>query len=527
MSNKTKTFVKGAAILGAIGLVCKVIGAIFRIPLTNLIGTQGMAYYQIVYPVYALLLVISTAGLPAAISKMVSERRAVEDYKGAKRVFTVSSRLLVIIGAVSAVALFLLSEPLARFQGLPDAAINYWALSPALFFVAILSAYRGYFQGMQMMVPTGVSQLVEQLVKLIAGLGFAALFMEKGPNYAAVGALIGVTLSEVLALILLMIIYRVKKRGIDAEIAMSNPKKIVETSKVVLSKLLKIAIPVTLGSCVMPIVMSIDSAVVIRGLESIGFTKEVAADKFALLGAVVNPLINMPAVLSLALAMSLVPAISTYKAQKKLRQLEEQSGLGFKIALLVGLPCAVGFAVLARQIIMLLYKSVQGEILNDAATLLMIMAVGVLMLTVLQAMTGILQGLGKVKIPVINLAIGAILKIVLSLVLIRIPDINVNGAAIGTVACYGIAAVLDVFFVVKYTGMKLGVLSHVVKPIACSALMGVVVYLVYPLIFDIVDSNTISTLGAILIGAIVYATALWFTKTVTKHEIDLIRGKRG
>jgi stage V sporulation protein B len=525
MSNKTKTFVKGAAILGVLGLICKVIGAIFRIPLANIVDTQGMAYYAFVYPVYALLLVVSTAGLPAAIAKMVSERRAIDDYIGAKQVFTTSARLLLIIGVVSSLLLFAVSYPLAAMLGLPKAGIAFMAISPALFFVAIISAYRGYFQGMQMMAPTGFSQLIEQLIKLLLGLWFAVMFLEKGPQYGAAGALLGVSISEVMALLFLAVVYMVKKPALNKEMATSITPSIKETRKIVLSKLLKIAIPVTLGACVMPIVMAIDTAVVIRSLEAAGFTSTVAADKFSLLTGHVNPLINMPAVLSLALAMSLVPAISAYKSKKMTEELKQQSGLGFKIALLVGLPCAVGFSVLAKQIIMLLYRHLSGTLLEETATLLIIMSIGVLMLTVLQTMTGILQGLGKVKIPVVNLAIGAVLKIIITVVLIRIPSINVKGAAIGTVVCYGVAAILDVYFVVKHTGMKIRILDHIIKPVASSALMGIVVYLAYPIIYDIVDSNTIATIASILVGGTVYAGGLLFTKTITKQEISLIRGK--
>jgi len=206
-------------------------------------------------------------------------------------------------------------------------------------------------------------------------------------------------------------------------------------------------------------------------------------------------------------------------------ELREQSGLGFKIALLVGLPAAVGFSVLAKPIIMLLYRNLDGALLEETAVLLIIMSIAVLVLTMLQTMTGILQGLGKVFIPVTNLAIGAVVKIVLSMILIRVPDINVKGAAIGTVACYSIAAILNVIFVIKHTKMKIGVLDHIIKPIVCTALMGVSVYLIYPVLFKFVG-NSLAALGAIVIGVVIYAAALLFTKTITKREIEMIRGKR-
>jgi len=193
--------------------------------------------------------------------------------------------------------------------------------------------------------------------------------------------------------------------------------------------------------------------------------------------------------------------------------------------LLVGLPSAVGFSILAKPIIMLLYRNLDGALLDETAMLLIIMSIGVLVLTMLQTMTGILQGLGRVFVPVTNLAVGAVVKIVTSLALIRIPDINVKGAAIGTVACYTIAAILDVYFVVKYTKMKIGLLNHIIKPIVCTALMGLTVYLLYPILYNIVG-NSLATLGSITLGAVVYAASLIFTKTITKREIDMIRGRK-
>ncbi len=511
--------------LGIIGLVVKVIGAVFRIPLANIIDTQGMANYSIVYPTYALLLVISSAGMPVAIAKMVSERRAVDDYVGAKQVFTTSLKLLVVLGVFTTALLFGISGVLAKAQGMPEAGVTYMAIAPALFFVAIISSYRGYFQGMQTMSPTGFSQLVEQLGKLFVGLWLAKRLLPMGPQYGAMGALIGVSVSEVLALGLLLIIYYIKKKDFDAEIAQAQIAVQPVPQRKVLKELLIIAIPIMIGACVMPIVMWIDSVIVVRGLEQIGFAHEAAADKFALLSGYVNSLINMPAVLSLALAMSLVPAISSYKKKNQIEKLREQSGLGLKIALLVGLPAAMGYILLAKPIIHMLYHNLEGQKLEETAMLLIIMSAGVIVLTLLQTMTGILQGIGKVQVPVINLAIGAVVKVVISLLLIRIPEINVKGAALGTVACYSVAAVLDVIAVIKHTGMRIDWLNQIIKPIGCSVAMGAVVYFLNPFIFKISGSNTISALAAILAGVVVYGGALFLTKTVTKQELAAIRGK--
>ncbi|MEG1859954.1 MAG: oligosaccharide flippase family protein, partial [Christensenellaceae bacterium] len=226
MTQTQKNFVKGAAILAIAGLIVKIIGAFFRIPLTNVVGTEGMGYYQLAYPVYSLLLVVSTAGLPTAISKLVSERVAKDDYEGAHYTFQIAWRVLAILGVITAILMFFLSGTIAKVQSTPPAIYSLMAISPALFFVSILSAYRGYFQGLQYMVPTAISQIVEQVGKLGIGLFVAYLFLSitGKPEMGAAGALIGVSCSEAISLLYMMIVYKRRKGEILLNIKNLDPK---------------------------------------------------------------------------------------------------------------------------------------------------------------------------------------------------------------------------------------------------------------------------------------------------------------
>jgi len=523
MSKTQKNFVKGAAILAVAGLICKVIGAVFRIPLANIIGELGMGNYQLAYPIYALLLVVSTAGLPTAISKMVSERVALGDYRGAHYIFKVAFRVLLIIGISSSGLMMALSEPIARLIGQPTAVYALLAIGPALFFVSVLSAYRGYFQGMQMMTPTASTQLVEQIGKLLIGLTLAAAWIGYGPEYGAAGALVGVTASEIAALALIMGFYRRKKRDF-AQLERRAPKIGKEVSfKSTVGLILKIAVPVTLGACIMPLVSAIDSAIVIRCLTSIKYSVDSATSLFGMLTGYVNPLINMPAVLSLALAMSLVPAISSSKAERDLKGVKQKSSLGFRLALLVGLPCALGFFVLSEPILKLLYHNLEGENLKITVGLLQTMSLGVLFLTMVQTMTGILQGLGKVTIPVINLLIGAVVKVAVSLILIRIPEINIQGAAIGTLTCYAVAAVLDVIMVIKYSKFSFKLMDHLLKPLIASGVMTAAAYYGYNIAAGHF-SNTVSTLIAVVAAVAVYAVMLFLIRALNREDMDFIPG---
>lgn len=527
MSDKQKSFVKGAAILGFAGLIVKIIGAVFRIPLANILGEEGMAYYQVAYPVYATLLVISSAGLPAAISKMVSERVTLGDYRGAHKTFQTAFRLLLIFGISTTIIMFALSGIIADAVKIPSAKLSLMMIAPSLFFVSILSAYRGYFQGLQIMSPTAVTQLIEQAVKLGAGLYLASLWVSKGVEYGAAGALLGVTISEALALAVIIILFNRKKKHLKKQ-RRQSPGIMIRPNRSLASDLIKIAIPITIGACLMPIINFIDTAIVTNTLSTINYSAYNPLSpkaSFGVLSGYVNTLINMPAVLSLALCMSLVPAISEARAQNDNTAVSNRSSIGFKLALLIGLPCAIGLYLLANPILTLLYypRGLSADGIVVGTQLLQTLSIGVIFLTMLQSMTGVLQGAGRPVIPVINLAIGAVVKIVLSLVLIRIPSVNVNGAAIGTAACYGIAAFLNILAVLKTARARIRISTGILMPLLSAAMMGVVVHLMYRSLQPELG-NAYTVLACISTAMLVYISMLFFTGALRKSDMAFIPG---
>lgn len=526
MSKVKEGFIRGAAILAVFGLLGKLLGSIFRIPLTNIIGAEGMANYQVAYPVYALLVVISTAGIPTAISRMVSERVSLGNYRSAHKVFRTAFILLAVIGAALTAILIAASGPIARAVKIPSAYLSLVMISPSLFFVSLLSAYRGYFQGLQLMTPTALTQFVEQAAKLAAGLFFAYLWSGRGVAYGAAGALLGVTLSEVCALILIIVLYRRKKKELTEKRLWSIDFPYRHTRSIIYD-LAAIALPITFGGCLMPAVGFADTLIVTNTMAAVDYSQYnplSAGASFGVLTGSVNPLINMPAVLSLALCMSLVPAISEARAQKNSSMVSRRSALGFKLSMLIGLPCAVGLYILARPIITLLYAGgLTPEEINVGADLLRILSIGVLFLTMLQTMTGILQGAGHQCIPLITLGIGAAVKVILSLLLIRIPSLNISGAAIGTAACYGVAAVLNVAAVVKYTKPDIKLVSGVLAPALSTAVMGVFIYFLYGSLFSSLG-NAVSALLSIAGAIIIYVVLLFITGSLKKDDMVLIPG---
>ena len=518
------SFVKGAAILGIAGLLGKLIGALYRIPLTNIIGPEGMGLYQIAYPIYAFLVVISTAGLPTAISKMVSERVAWGDPIGAHRVFRMSFKILIVIGISSMFLMLAGNQILAQILGNSKSNLSIMAIAPSLFFVSILSAYRGYFQGFQMMAPTAVSQVVEQFVKLLIGLTLAIQWKMNGVEYGAAGALTGVTLGELAALVLLVGVYSRIKRMQKKQGYMKKQKATTESYKDIGLQLFRIAVPVTLGASIMPLVGFVDTILVINRLKVIGFAQSNATALFGLLTGAVNTLVNMPAVLTVALSMSLVPAIAESFARKDQKSVKKKTLIGLRLAMLIGLPSSIGLFFLAEPILRMLYTSFTNYELMVSTHLLQMMSIGIVFLFLIQTTTGILQGMGRVMIPVRNLCIGASLKVIASYLLIGMPFFNIQGATIGTVVCYSVAAVLNMISVFRVTDMRIPYKELFCKPMLSAGGMIVAIWLVRVRMIQTGQNGSLGTLLTILAGMITYGILLLITGTLKEEDMTLMPG---
>lgn len=534
--SKKTSFVQGATILGIAGLFVKVIGAIFRIPLANIVGRDGMAYYEVAYPVYAGLLVISSAGLPTAISKMVSERIAIGDIHGAKRVYTSAMKLLLIIGAATTILLFIFSGTIAKLCNAELAKFSFMALSPALFFVSIMCAYRGYLQGMQCMTGTAISQVIEQVIKLAVGFSLAALLIKKypeRPELAAMGALIGVSISELVALIVIKLYYdaRMKRGNLPVCTRGTVLAGSTESTSSITKKLLLIAVPITIGASIMPLTAIADGALTLNILEAkhiaAGLDKaaanSLARSSLAVLRSYVTPLINMPAVLTLALSMSLVPAISQAVTKRDKRTVHAATDTGLKLALFIGAPCAVGLFILGAPIMSMLFRDVRenAEIYLQAQKVMYFAATGVLFLSLVQTLTGVIQGMGKPRIPVFFLAVGGAVKIISMILLMKFTDLGVIGAAISTVLCYAIAAIGDIFFVLHYTQMRISYVDTFFKPLFSSVLMGVVVHLVFNALQKL-GHPTVGTVLSIGIGVIVYLAAMILLRPFNASDLEFL-----
>ena len=515
------SFLKGAVVLGVAGLIVKILGAFFRIPLGRLITSEGMGYYQTAYPIYVLLLSISTSGFPIAISKMVSERRAVGNYKGAHRVFTITLKILLVLGLLTFSIFFFGARIIVNALNNPNAYYSMVALAPALLFVPIMAAYRGYFQGRNNMTPTAVSQIIEQSGRVGFGLILAYFLMPKGLDYAAAGGSFGATAGAIFGMAFILFVYYINKPKIEKELLKSEDFE-EESYKVIIKSMLTIALPIIIGASVMPIMNMIDVSIVINRLMASGYSQSEANALYGQLTGMAATLINLPQVLTMSIAMSIVPVVSQAYALRDMESVKENANLSVRMAVLLGLPSGVGLMVLATPTMQLLYPNEPASI----GQILFFMSLGVVFLSLIQTLTGILQGLGKSQIPVMNLFIAAIFKLVCTYTLTSIPSLNVKGAAIGTVLAYMIAAGLDIYWVRKLLNIKFDINHLLIKPLLTAAIMGVVAKLTHMGLTDKLG-NSLSTVIAIVLAIIVYVVVLILIGGITKEEIEkLPKGKK-
>lgn len=523
--SKNNSFIKGAAILGIAGGIVKILGAVYRLPLSNIIKSEGMGYYQTAYPLYTLLLTLSTAGFPVAIAKLVSEKRAIEDYKAAHKVFKVALMGLLLGGILTSSFVFFFSEEIVERLGNPNAYYALIALVPALLFVPIMASFRGFFQGHQNMAPTALSQVVEQLFRVVSGLALTYYLLDRGTAIAAGGASFGGSVGAMFGTLTMFFIYMYRRKYIVAEIDSSILAEEYKINQII-KDLLIIAIPITIGSAIMPIMDTIDVAIVLNRLQFIGYTKAEANGLYGNLKGMAQTLINLPQVFSMAIAMSLVPAIASSNAKGEKREMENIVSSGIRMTLLIGLPAGIGLYVLANPIISLLYFKNSPETILSVGSLLRTLSIGVIFLTLIQSLSSILQGLGKPLIPAINLFIGAGVKVVLSYVLTAVPSINISGAAISTVIAFMIAAILDLIFVVKYSKISLNIKDVFMRPLISSIGMGAVAFLSHSLLvkafMGINSGDKLATIVALFISAIAYVVLLIITGTITSKDLDFI-----
>lgn len=501
-------------LLLANGLV-KLIGAAFKIPLVNLIGDHGMGFFSAGYSVYSGVFVIATAGLPVAVSRMVSESMARGRLRETKRIFAVAYMIFIVIGILGSSVLFFGAKKIEAITKYEGSYLCIMAVAPSLLFVSLMSVYRGFFQGMSNMAPTAVSEVTEALGKLIVGYLLAFLLIGVSDRAAATGAISGVTFGAFAGFVVLMSIYLKQKKTIYADL---DPHQPIRTRRQIFAAMIKIAIPVTISASVLTLTNLTDYALVGRRLAEY-LPQEECLTLFGRYSGKAVTMYNMPPTLVTSLCLALVPAVTRAYTLGDKKQVKSTAEQVLKMTILFGMPCAVGMAVLASPILQMLFGSA------DAALLLQLLCPAILFVSMVLVCNALLQATGNVWVPVVNILLAGICKVVVNWILVGIPSVNINGAPIGTSCCYFVYMSLNLFYVMKIT--KANPFKGFLRIVAAAAVMGVAAWGVYA-IGDILLAGggrifvALKTVAAIGVGALVYGIMLLATGTVTQNEIKVL-----
>lgn len=518
-----RAFMRGAAILAVAGVGVRIVGAVLRIALAAIVGDEGIGLYQMAYPIYSSLLAISTAGIPVAVSKLVAENIALRDYREAGRVFRIALLILSFTGLAITAILISGAERIAVAWG-KDARAVYplLAISPAIFFVTIMSALRGFFQGQQYMVPTALSQFVEQAGRVAAALILAVTLLPMGLEFAAAGAAFGAVAGGALGLAVLVVLYWRHRPRFQRQVRKQvrhNPAPF----DLIVRRIFSLAVPITFGSLIMPLITLIDLTIVPRQLQAAGFTRDTATALYGQLTGMAGSIVYFPNVVTLALSMSLVPAISEAFILRRSGLITGRSAISIKLTALFSIPAAVGLYVLATPITRLLFNNA------EAGYALAYMAWSVIPLCLYVSTTGILQGLGRPILPVLNMVYGGLIKTILAWFLTVIPTLHIGGAALASVIGIGVAAVLNLYHVARYAGWRFRPGELIFWPGLSAAAMAAAVVLVYRVLLRLAEpffspgvANGLSTLAAIFLGICLYGAALLLSGSVNREELALV-----
>ena len=508
-------------------VLIKFLGFAYKWYLTNKegFGDEGNAIYSAGYQIYALLLSISSIGVPNAVSKLVAERLSVGDSKGAHRIFKIAFATFGVIGLVGTLLLLLGAKRISLMMGIPEAEMTLVALSPSIFFVSIMSVIRGFFNGRSKIKVTANSQTLEQVFKTVFTIivvEIVAVFSGVNTALMAAGANLATTMATVASFMYLYTYYKIHRREkIETEVISTKKSKVMSKPILeIVKNILWVSIPISLSSILVSINKNIDSFTVVNLLKN--FLPEMEAKaQYGILSGKVETLTSLPLSFNVAFATALVPAISAARAKGELNKGVKRISFSLLTTIIIVLPCVVGMVVFAEPILKLLFPNA-----SSGAWIMQVCVLATIFTAMEQTINGALQGLGKVMVPATALTIGVIAKLIVNLILVPIPtDIcplgGAAGAAFATDVCHIIAFSIVFTVLRKTVDLKLSFSKMVLKPIIASVMMAIVSYGVYILLNSIISQN-LATIVALVVAVITYALSVIVLKIFNEEDILML-----
>lgn len=504
-----QSLIKGSLILGIAGIITRFLGLFFRWPLIMLIGDEGVGYYQMSYPLYMFFVAVAS-GVPVAISKLISENNVLSDCEGNFTVIKEASKLMAILGIGTSMILFLFSKQIINF--LRWDVKSYYSLigisiAPAI--ISFLTVLRGFFQGYQNMTPSAISQILEQIGRVLVGVGLAIIFLPRGIEYSAGGAALGAAAGGLCALIYLLLKFLKTKRSLGIEKVKSNNQ--------ILDKIIRIAIPISVGASVGTIMNLIDSIIVPKKLLEAGFSSREATILYSQLTGKASVIVNIPLTLSMAICTSLIPIVAEVYMLKRKQELQEKIDLVIKLSVLISVPSFLGLFYLATPILNMIFPGRAG-----GGSILRYLAISIPFIVLTQTTTSIMQGIGEYMKPIFSLIIGCIIKVIISNILVPLENVNVYGAVIGTIIAYICVSIINILLIRAKLNIKLNLYNNLMKIMYSGTLMIFFVVFSFNYLYRCTANNNLSCLLSIGTGAIIYLLAIILFKV---FKVDDIRKK--
>lgn len=563
---KKQNFLQGALILSLAAIIVKVIGAVYKIPLMNIIGGEGFGYYNTAYTIFTPLYTIATAGIPVAVARMVSECMTLGRYRDVRRIFQISMTCFLITGTTGSLIMLFGSKFLAgTVCGNPGAFLSVIVLSPAVFFLCMTSAYRGYYQGLRNMYPTALSQIIEAVVKVAVGLTLTVVVTKLGiSEYAETGkflgidlglsaeglseesaiapiaasaAIAGVMISTMVGMLYMMLSYKFKSDGISQSELYDAPE--ATSRKKLLKNLVMIAVPVCLATLSTNITNLIDLVSLMNrmeyairldhftvlemyeGLFPAGLELEgIPNYLYGVYSGMPVTLFNLVPAIAITFGTAALPNVAAAWTTHNRHRIKNSIDTVLRLTTLIAIPAGIGLSVMSEEVLSLLYPLRMNEV-AIAAPLLKVMGITVIFVCTCASCHSILQGIGKERLPLIFMLVGAALKLGMNYIFVAIPSLNIQAAPYGSLACYVLIMIMDIIAINRFAQIKINLYSTFLLPLFSGILCGIGAKVSY-LLFDILFSERLATVGAIGVAVIIYGISVLLTKGITKKDFLMI-----
>ena len=537
---KKQTFLQGTAVLAMATVLVKLMGFLFKVPLNNIIGEDGFGYFNTAYDVYNVLLMISTTGLPVAMSRMISQAQTLGNHAQIKRIYRTSLYVFLTIGMVGSLGMLIFCRQLSVMVTTNE---NSWAaiaaLAPCVLLICLVSAYRGFFQGQSNMTPTSVSQIFEAVTRLVVGLGLAWLVMkltgeaavraqgivlasgETAQDYgditlAAGGAILGVTLGSLISVVYLHHKFRQSNQ------ILSLGGGTAKSTRSTMKELLSIAVPITLGSAGLQIINLFDTMIYMRRLTGALQWTEKMADSAKGVYNFCQTVFALPCSFIPTITIAVIPAITASLTRKDLAEAKATSESSVRTMALIAMPCAAGLFVMAEPVIRLLCSTYTEDKIQLAATMLAILGLTVIFNSLVLLLNAIMQAHGDVVTPVVNMLIGGIIKIIVNYILVGQPNLNIVGAPIGTFICYISITALDLIAMKRHISARPAIFKNIIRPGLASAIMGAATFMVYRVLSNVISSWKLACLLSLEFAVVLYAVLVVFLRCLTYEDCMLL-----